>query len=62
MSQNSSIQLVFSDESAYNRKTLSQCYRWNFKGKYASYAIQEGPMNSNYYTYFIEYVLYFDIK
>jgi len=81
MSQSSPSQLVFSDESAYDRRTLSRRYGWNFKGKRAckhtffirgkrstikgvlclngllAYAIQEGPMNSNDYTYFIEHVL-----
>ena len=35
MSQYSSIQLVFSDESAYDRRTLSRRYGWSFKGKRA---------------------------
>ena len=33
MSQYSSIQLVFSDESAYDRRTLSRRYGWSFKGR-----------------------------
>ena len=81
MSQYSPLQLVFSDESAYDRRTLSRRYGWNFKGRRAckrtffirgkrytiegalclngllAYAIQEGPMNSNDYNYFVEYVL-----
>ncbi|CAB4489842.1 unnamed protein product [Rhizophagus irregularis] len=35
MSQYSPSQLVFSDESAYDRRTLSRRYGWNFKGKRA---------------------------
>ncbi len=81
MSQYSPSQLVFSNESAYDRRTLSHHYGWNFKGKHAykhtffihkkryiieealclngllAYVIQEGFMNSNNYTYFIEHVL-----
>ncbi|CAB4494688.1 unnamed protein product [Rhizophagus irregularis] len=81
MSQYSPLQLVFSDESAYNRRTLSRRYGWSFKGRHAyksvffvrgkrytiegalclngllAYAIQEGPMNSNDYSDFIENVL-----
>jgi len=81
MSQYSPTQLVFSDESAYDRRTLSRRYGWNLKGRRAckpvffvrgkrftiegalclngllAYAIQEGPMNSNDYFYFIEHIL-----
>src|SRR2546423_768101 len=81
MSQYSPSQLVFSDESAYDRRTLSRRYCWNFRGRCAckytffirekrytiegalclngllAYAIQEGPMNSNDYNYFIEHIL-----
>jgi hypothetical protein len=81
MSQYSPIQLVFSDEAAYDRRTLSRRYGWDFRGKrackstfficgkrftiegalclngYLAYAIQEGPMNSNDYHNFIEYIL-----
>ena len=35
MSQYSSIQLVFSDESAYDRRTLSRRYGWSFKERRA---------------------------
>ena len=35
MSQYTSIQLVFSDESAYDRRTLSHRYEWSFKGRCA---------------------------
>jgi predicted transcriptional regulator YheO len=35
MSQYSPSQLVFSDESAYDRRTLSRRYGWNFKGRRA---------------------------
>jgi predicted transcriptional regulator YheO len=35
MSQYSPSQLVFSDESAYDKRTLSRRYGWNFKGKRA---------------------------
>ena len=35
MSQYYSTQLVFSDEAAYDRRTLSRRYGWNFKGKRA---------------------------
>ena len=81
MSQYTPLQLVFSDESAYDRRTLSRRYGWNFRGRRAckytffirgkrytiegalclngllAYAIQEGPMNSNDYNYFIEHIL-----
>jgi len=83
MSQYSPLQLVFTDESAYDRRTLSRRYGWSFKGKRAckpvffirgkrytiegalclngllAYAIQEGPMNSEDYNYFIEHILVF---
>ena len=35
MSQYYPTQLVFSDEAAYDRRTLSQRYGWNFRGKRA---------------------------
>ena len=35
MSQYSPSQLVFSDESAYDRRTLSRRYGWNFRGRRA---------------------------
>ena len=35
MSQYTPIQLVFSDESAYDRRTLSRRYGWSFKGRRA---------------------------
>ena len=35
MSQYSLMQLVFSDKSAYNKRTLSRRYGWNFKGRRA---------------------------
>ena len=35
MSQYYPTQLVFSDEAAYNRRTLSRRYGWNFRGKRA---------------------------
>ncbi len=35
MSQYSLMQLIFSDESAYDKRTLSHRYGWNFKGKHA---------------------------
>ena len=81
MSQYSPLQLVFSDESAYDRRTLSRRFGWNFRGRRAckptffvrgkrytiegglclngllAYMIQEGPMNSNDYNYFIEHIL-----
>ena len=81
ISQYSPSQLVFSDESAYDKRTLSRRYGWNFKGRRAckptffirgkrytiegalclngflAYAIQEGPMNSSDYNYFIEHIL-----
>ncbi len=81
ISQYSPSQLVFSDESAYDKRTLSRHYGWNFKGRCAckptffirgkrytieealclngflAYAIQEGPMNSSDYNYFIEHIL-----
>ena len=81
MSQYSPSQLVFSDELAYDRRTLSHRYGWNFRERRAckytffirgkrytiegalclngllAYAIQEGPMNSNDYNYFIEHIL-----
>src|SRR5688572_5628656 len=81
MSQYSPLQLVFTDESAYDRRTLSRRYGWSFKGRRAyksvffvrgkrytiegalclngllAYAIQEGPMNSNDYSDFVENVL-----
>ncbi|CAG8539691.1 4849_t:CDS:2 [Funneliformis caledonium] len=55
MSQYSATQLVFSDEAAYDRRTLSRCYGWDFRGKQGAlclnsllaYAIQEGPMNED---------------
>ena len=81
MSQYLPSQLVFSDESAYDRRTLSRRYGWSFKGRRAykptffvrgkrytiegalclngllSYGIQEGPMSSEDYNYFIEHIL-----
>jgi len=35
MSQYSPSQLVFSNESVYDRRTLSRHYGWNFKGRCA---------------------------
>ena len=35
MSQYTPLQLVFSDESAYDRRTLSHRYSWNFRGRRA---------------------------
>jgi predicted transcriptional regulator YheO len=35
MSQYSPAQLVFSDESAYDKRTLSRRYGWNFRGRRA---------------------------
>jgi len=35
ISQYSPSQLVFSDESAYDKRTLSRRYGWNFKGRRA---------------------------
>ncbi len=35
MSQYTPLQLVFSDESAYDRRTLSRRYGWSFKGRRA---------------------------
>ena len=35
MFQYTPIQLVFSDESAYDRRTLSRRYGWSFKGRRA---------------------------
>ncbi len=35
MSQYSPMQLVFFDESAYDKRTLSHRYDWNFKGRRA---------------------------
>ena len=81
MTQYTPLQLVFTDESAYDRRTLSRHYGWSFRGRHAckpvffvhgkrytiegalclngllAYAIQEGPMNSNDYNYFVEHVL-----
>ena len=81
MSQYSPLQLVFSDESAYDRRTLSRRFGWNFRGRRAckptffvrgkrytiegglclngllAYMIQEGPMNSNDYSDFVEHIL-----
>src|SRR4051794_36150646 len=81
MSQYTPAQLVFSDESAYDRRTLSRRFGWNFRGRRArkptffvrekrftiegelclngllAYIIQEGPMNSNDYNYFVEHIL-----
>ena len=74
-------QLVFSDESAYDRRSLSRQYGWSKSGFRArsssffvrgkrytieaalcidgllAYGIQKGPMNSEDYEYFIEFVL-----
>ncbi len=81
MSQYSPNQLVFSDESSYDRRTLSRRYGWNISGRRAqkstffirgqrftiegalcingllAYGIQEGSMNSEDYTYFVENIL-----
>ena len=74
-------QLVFSDESAYDKRTLSRKYGWSksefhTRSSYffirekrytieevlctnglLAYGIQEGPMDSKDYEYFIEFVL-----
>jgi hypothetical protein len=35
MTQYTPLQLVFTDESAYDRRTLSRRYGWSFKGRHA---------------------------
>ncbi|CAG8734606.1 3258_t:CDS:2, partial [Funneliformis caledonium] len=63
MSQYSPDQLFFSDESAYDRRTLSRCgQRFTIEGVLCvngllAYGIQEGSMKSDDYEYFIENIL-----
>ena len=73
--------MVFGDESAYDKRSLSRRYGWSLAGTRAkkpsffirgqrftiegalcidgllAYGIQEGPMNTNDFEDFIEYVL-----
>ena len=81
ISQYTASQLVFSDESVYDKRTLSRKYGWNISGRRAqkpsffirgkrytiegalcingflAYGIQEGPMTSQDYQYFVETIL-----
>ncbi|CAG8619542.1 11282_t:CDS:2, partial [Scutellospora calospora] len=57
MSQYAPYQLVFSDETAFDRRTLLHRYGALCIDGLLAYSIQESSMNTNNYENFIEHVL-----